>query len=60
MYISETIKQVEGPRGMHLRVGTAGVRGEKNLLLRIGEKFRTLEEMWETLLQWVHVKVDVT
>ena len=34
--------------------------GWENLLLRVREKFRTREKRWETLLQWVHAKVDIT
>ena len=33
--------------------------GGEGLLLRVGNKSRSIKSKWETLLQWVHAKVDV-
>ena len=33
--------------------------GGEGLLLRVGNKSRRIISKWETLLQWVHAKVDV-
>ena len=42
MYISVQIRQVEGPRGMHLRVGTAGIQWEGLLFKGLGMSLRTI------------------